>query len=53
VSRAGRQRLTDGIPSTAARDGERKSNRFFVTVNLRRQVVRSTNDARRDEGDAK
>jgi hypothetical protein len=32
VSRLRRPFLSDRIPSTAAQDGERKSNRFFVTV---------------------
>jgi hypothetical protein len=35
VSRVDRLRVVDSTPSTAAQDGERVSNRFFVTVNLR------------------
>ncbi len=38
VSHVHRLRTSDRIPSTAAQDGKRKSNRFFVTVSLRRQV---------------
>jgi hypothetical protein len=42
MSRVHRLRAADRIPSTAAQDGERKSNRFFVTVNLPRSLTRAS-----------
>jgi|SRR5579859_6370542 len=40
MSHVHRLHLSDRVPSATAQDGRQKANRFFVSVNLRRALVR-------------